>query len=206
MEAEDWDYVPQSARAMAFLNMIRHWAHHYEVGRAHGLELLLVTDTLQAVAMSESWFEHRAVYVNWDGSRDIGLAGASDYARQAIRRMHAAGRLEFSLTDDEYYNPYNASRMLTRWFQIMLDEAEGSVDLAVRAYNKGIGRAHLGEGDKYLEGVKRRRRRYIRNEGDSRAWRFLNESRRSITLAADTRAHVPGPFITGLQNETRISK
>jgi hypothetical protein len=70
------------------------------------------------------------------------------------------------------HNPYNASRMLTRWFQIMLDEAEGNVDLAIRAYNAGIGRAQLGEGDKYLEGVKRRWRRYIRNEGDSRAWRF----------------------------------
>jgi hypothetical protein len=141
-------------------------------------------DTLQAVAMAESWFEHRAININSDGSQDIGLPGASEYARDALRRLHAAGLVDFALADDEYYNPFKAVRMLTGWFQIMLDEAGGDVDLAIRAYNKGIGPALLGEGDEYLESVKRRRRRYIRNEGTSSAWQFLNKPRRTEKLAA----------------------
>jgi hypothetical protein len=205
MQAEDWDYVPQPARAMAFLNMISHWTHYYDVGRGYGVERRLLIDTLQAVAMSESWFEHRGVHVNRDGSQDIGLGGASEYARRTVRTMHAAERLDFSLSDDEYFDPFKASRMLTVWFQIMLDEADGNVDVAIRAYNRGIGQARLGEGQEYLEGVKRRRRRYIRNEGESRAWRFLNDVRRSNELAAGAGV-MSQRAENGLQNETRISQ
>ena len=186
MEPADWDPIPQPARAMAFLNIIKYWDDRYQVGRRHGLNRRLVTDTLQAVAMSESWFEHRAINVNADGSRDIGLSGASDYARRAIRRLHAAGMIDLALRDDEYYDPFKAARMLTVWFQIMLDEADGDLDLAIRTYNRGIARARRGEGHEYLEGVKRRRRRFIRNDGTSGAWRFLNEPRRDAKLAADT--------------------
>ena len=69
--------------------------------------------------------------------------------------------------------------MLTIWFQIMLDEADGDLDIAVRRHNRGIARARRGEGQEYLEGVKRRRRRFIRNDGTSGAWRFLYEPRRT---------------------------
>ena len=186
MEPADWDPIPQPVRAMAFLNIIKYWDDRYQVGHRYGLDRRLVTDTLQAVAMAESWFEHRAINVNGDGSRDIGLPGASDYARDAIRRLHARGLIDFSLTDDEYYDPFKAARMLTGWFQIMLDEADGDLDLAIRAYNRGIGRALRGEGYDYLESVKRRRRRFIRNDGTSRAWHFLNEPRREAKLAAET--------------------
>ncbi|MGH7555477.1 MAG: transglycosylase SLT domain-containing protein [Longimicrobiales bacterium] len=186
MEPADWDPIPQPARAMAFLNIIKYWDDRYQVGRGYGLDRRLVTDTLQAVAMAESWFEHRAINVNVDGSRDIGLPGASDYARDAIRRFHADGLIDFALTDDEYYDPFKAARMLTVWFQIMLDEADGDLDLAIRAYNRGIARALRSEGQEYLESVKRRRGRFIRNEGTSRAWCFLNEPRREAKLAADT--------------------
>ena len=196
MEPADWDPIPQPARAMAFLNIIKYWDDRYQVGRRHGLNRRLVTDTLQAVAMSESWFEHRAINVNADGSRDIGLSGASDYARRAIRRLHAAGMIDLALRDDEYYDPFKAARMLTVWFQIVLDEADGDLDLAIRTYNRGIARARRGEGHDYLEGVKRRRRRFIRNDGTSGAWRFLNEPRRDAKLAADTpdpAANADGP-------------
>lgn len=40
---------------------------------------------------------------------------------------------------------FKAVRMLISWFQIMLDEAGGAVDVAIRAYKKGIGPALLGE-------------------------------------------------------------
>ena len=44
--------IPEPARAMAFLNIIKYWDNRYQVGRRHGLNRRLVTDTLQAVAMS----------------------------------------------------------------------------------------------------------------------------------------------------------
>jgi hypothetical protein len=45
--------------------------------------------------------------------------------------------VDFALEDDDYYNPFKAARMLTCWFQIMLDEAGGDVDLAIRALCTG---------------------------------------------------------------------
>jgi hypothetical protein len=101
-----------------------------------------------------------------------------------------------TVTDDEYYDPFKAARMLTVWFQIMLDEADGDLDLAIRAYNRGIARAQRGEGHEYLESVKRRRRRFIRNEGTSQAWRFLNEPRREAGLQPRRRADMSNQSAT----------
>jgi hypothetical protein len=60
MQAIDWDRVPQPVRAMAFTGMIEHWVAEYRVGGAYGLDLADVLPTVKAVAMSESWFDHRA--------------------------------------------------------------------------------------------------------------------------------------------------
>ena len=88
----------------------------------------------------------------------------------------------------------------------MLDEADGDLDLAIRGNNRGIGRALRGEGHDYLESVKRRRRRFIRNDGTSRAWHFLNEPRREAKVAADTpdaAANADGPCLRGCLADTR---
>ena len=77
-QAADWDRVPQPIRTVAYRQMVAYWAGFYDVGARYDLPPSLVADTLAAIVMSESWFEHRASFTNRDGSRDIGLAAASD--------------------------------------------------------------------------------------------------------------------------------
>jgi transglycosylase-like protein with SLT domain len=183
MTANDWDDVPQPARVMAIAGMIEYWVGHYNVGTDAGLDRESAARTVKAIAMSESWFEHRAVYRNSDGSFDIGLGGASDFARRTIRRWYVAGLCDFTMSDDDYYNPWLASRWIAFWFEEMLQEAGGDVDLAVRAYNKGIGDALDGDGGDYLTAVRRRRRRYFVGPSNSPTWTTLSEYRRH-SLAA----------------------
>lgn len=179
MTAEDWDAVPQPIRAMAIVGMIEHWVGFYDVGSAFGLDPGLVLRTTKAIAMAESWFDHRALHRNRDGSMDVGIGGASDFARRTLRRWHEAGLADFTLGDDEYYNPWLASRWLAFWMDLTIHEADGDLDVAVRAYNWGIGRALAGGGADYLDAVRRRRQRYFEGPSDSPTWFTLSQYRRA---------------------------
>lgn len=178
MGPHEWDDVPQPVRAMAIVGMIEQWVAVYEVGAVHALDPRLVLRTAKAIAMSESWFDHRALHINPDGSTDIGLGGASVFAREALGRLRERGLADFTLRDDEYYNPWLASRWLAFWLRLSLDEAGGDLALAIRAYNVGIGRATRGQGQEYLAGVERRRRRYFEGPSDSPTWSALSQYRR----------------------------
>jgi hypothetical protein len=61
MRARDWDLVPQPMRTVAYRQMVAYWSGYYDVGGRYGLPPRLVSDTLAAIVMSESWFDHRAV-------------------------------------------------------------------------------------------------------------------------------------------------
>ena len=173
MEADDWDRVPQPMRILAYRHMVAYWAGYYHVGAGYELRPGVVTDTLAAIVMSESWFDHRALLVNRDGSRDVGLGGASDFARDRLRQLHEQGLVDVSLPDASYGNPWIATRFVALWMSLMLDEAGGDLDLAIRAYHRGIADAPDSLGTAYLGTVRQRLSRFIRNHNAPPAWDYL---------------------------------
>jgi hypothetical protein len=173
VDAKDWDRVPQPMRTLAYRQMVAYWAGYYDVGAEYELLPGVLADTLAAIVMSESWFDHRALVVNRDGSRDIGLGGASDYARDRLRQLHEQGLVDVGLADDAYDNPWMATRFVALWMSLMLDEAGSDLDLAVRACHRGIPDADDSFGTTYLDIVHRRLTRFIRNRNAPPAWDYV---------------------------------
>jgi hypothetical protein len=180
MQPADWDLVPQPIRTVAYRQMVAYWTGYYDVGDKYGLPPRRVASTLAAIVMSESWFDHRGLFVNGDGTRDIGLAGASDFARRRLRELYELGVVDAELQDDDYYNPWMATRFVAIWMSLMLDEAGGDLELAVRAYHRGIVNASDSFGTTYLDTVRRRLHVFIRNQDGPPAWDYVWKRAREI--------------------------
>ena len=183
MTLHDWDVVPQPIRTAAYRHMLDYWAGYYGIGATYGLPPRTVADTLAAIVMSESWFDHRAYFINAAGNQDVGLAQASDFARVRLRELYAAGVVDTWLADEDYYNPWMATRFVAVWMALLLDEARGDLDLAVRAYHRGISAASDRLGTRYLDTVHQRLTRYIRNHDAPVAWDYMWRRTRAMARA-----------------------
>ena len=188
MDAFDWDAVPHPVRAMAVLVMIDHRVATAAPAGAYGIPVEEIADTVSAIVMVESWFEHRAVNINSGGDRDLGLAQASEFCRRRLDRLSEQGEVECRLSDQDYFDPWKASGVAATWFLRMLVEAEGDLGLAVRAYHRGIAAARAGAGRAYLEQVEARKAAFLRNGATSPSWRFALARAEAVMRETDGRS------------------
>jgi hypothetical protein len=194
MTPADWDRVPQPIRAMAFMNMVARWESCLGVSQRFALPRAQVLSRLRALTMGESWFEHRAIGENPDGSTDMGLAQATTFTRAVLRRHAAAGLTDLRLEDEDYFDPLKSSGVLVYWFALMLEETGGDLDLATAAYNVGSGRARQGGGQEYLDGVRGLEARFMTGRSPSPTWRFLRTRSPDATEALARQTGEPCPL------------
>jgi hypothetical protein len=173
MDADDWDRVPQAMRGMAVMAMIDCWVERYRPGERYGLSPREVGDRLKAVAMLESFFQHRAVNENADGGRDLGIAQASEYMRSRLRVLYVRGRSDFGLAEDDYSDPWKATRALVFWFSLLLDEVGGDLDRATSAYHVGSAHSQTRRGRAYRDDVARLEEEYVHGPSPSPTWDWL---------------------------------
>lgn len=169
-EGESVEDLPAPVRATKTLQRIDEW-----VGRT-GLDSLLgrrtARHTLGAIAMSESFFDHRAINQHRTGD-DLGLFQASRWARN-----QRVGGTDFSRwANSDWYEVERSVEFGAKFFRRLLDDAESDLSTAIMSYNTGLRSARNGsaQAKRYLEMVRDRRKRYF-EDPVSPTWRYVLES------------------------------
>jgi hypothetical protein len=191
MDTADWDGIPSPVRAIAILRMVDAWVAQYAGAARFGIPDRRLSDTIGAIIMVESWFEHAAVNTSPTGNRDLGLAQASDSCRRTLARLARDGAADFTMDEQDYFNPWTATRVATFWLLRLLGQARGDLNLAIRAYHEGIVAARRGAGEEYLAGVLAKRETYMRNEATPPAWTFVFAAARLEPAAAQPSEAAP---------------
>jgi hypothetical protein len=129
--------------------------------------------------------------VNRWGNRDLGVAQAADCTRTRMIALYDAGVVDVRFEDEDYFDPWKGTRFVALWVGLLLDEVHGDLEMAVRAYHRGSARALRGEGTEYLEAMKRRLHRFVRNEDRRGAWDYVWN--RDRVLTAQSRPWLSAP-------------
>ena len=138
MQSTDWDLVPQPIRPVAYREMVAYWTGFYHVGAKYKFatatgcrdarrhcDVRVVVRPPRVVCQPGRHSRHRAC-------RRFGLRAESPSA------VVHTGTVDVALDDEAYFNPWMATRFVAIWMSLMLDEAGGNLELAVRAYHRGI--------------------------------------------------------------------
>lgn len=162
MNIDAWSRVHAPARIAAFSEMVDFWVDYYGAGKKSGISKKEMSNTLNAIMIGESYFDHTAT-----NRGDYGVSQISTATRATMKKWFKNGRkngIDFNFGDRDYMNPYNSIRAGVWLFsEILENEAGGDLKLAIGAYNAGIrdAKKKTKRAMRYQKGIERIIDRYL---------------------------------------------
>lgn len=180
MNLNDWNKLPKIVRMTSFLKIAEKIAEEYDLQKYS--KQPGVIEKFQSILIQESYLNHRSVrrenktvkpkknnYTN----TDIGVGQNSDWSRNRLRKTN-----EFkNIKDENFFNPLISISAAAYEFRDRLKEANGNLELAIKAYNAGISaaRTNTERAKEYFNWVQNRHK--ILTEPDKNlqpTWTYIN--------------------------------